>query len=82
MSHEGGWAILPMCESCDEYTPAEYVLPQLGGTMVIVCSGHAQGWLDADSAHLLPAAMSLRSLNAADRQHVLGEIPDPMKGQP
>lgn len=74
MAAENAWGPVITCEACTDLgrtTAAEYALPQTGGTVMLVCRHHAQGWYDEDSRYLLNAARALEPLEYNQRGHLI-----------
>lgn len=71
MASENAWGPVILCESCDDHQVAEYVLPQTGGVVMIVCRMHAEGWYDEDSLHLMNAARRLEPLGFEERKALI-----------
>lgn len=70
MAIENAWTPILTCESCDEITEADFILPQTGGTAKLVCWSHATDWYDSESSYLRFAARKLHEVHSKDMDHI------------
>lgn len=72
MSKENrAWEPVIVCESCDDFTEAEYVVIDVTGKAAFVCNDHAQDWYDEGSAYLVSATRRLKWLDEREKSWVL-----------